>query len=62
MKLDQIIPLIIVLAFAAIVFKMIVEHYDEIEFDYDPSTGRQTFKARKNRLLGELPGMILEGN
>jgi hypothetical protein len=61
MKYDQIVVLIVLLAFVAVIFKIIAGSFDEIAFDYDPSTGRQSFKARKSlSLVGDsLP--VIEG-
>lgn len=62
MKLEQVVILVVFAIVATFICQMMFDSFDELEFTYDPSTGRQSFKARKNRLLDEPEGMILEGN
>ena len=62
MKADQLVILILRAVVAIFFAKFVTEAFDQIEYDYDPETGRQRFKATKNCLpTGPVP-LTLEGN
>jgi hypothetical protein len=61
MKVDQFVVLFFLLIAVIAIGYFITQTYDELEFTYDPSTGRQSVKARKSSTLSGLTPLTLEG-
>jgi len=61
MKLEQLIIWLIVAAAVCFALRAFFEAYDEVEITYDPTTGRQSVKGRKNRALEGPTPLTLEG-
>ena len=61
MKMDQLLVVLIVAALIYFVMREFFNAYDQVEFTYDPSTGRQSLKGTKSPRLEEPRNLILEG-
>lgn len=61
MRNDQFLFLLFCLIAVIVIGCFITQTYDELEFTYDPKTGKQHVKARKSRALEGPTPLTLEG-
>ena len=61
MKIEQFVTLLFCLIAVIAIGYFFTQAYDEIEYLYDPLTGRQSVKARKSRMFDLPTPLTLEG-
>lgn len=61
MKIEQLVVLLIIGVLLYALGCAFFNAYDEVTFEYDPSTGKQRMTGRKNRILEGPTPLTLEG-